>query len=309
MMNKQPKIITSPSSTLKVLKNFPLKKIEKTFVIAEFERPIRMYHVRKIVNAMVNNEFFDIVIHVVQKRNGQYEIIDGQHRITALKELRDKHFVIKYNLMLMIVPEKLSRKVYRRINLGQPLRMEEHLRALDNDNHPFFTKLKPYFVHYNDGRMPKYEMILNALHYSKNGSPRAIRPMFLDRMFNNITPEDLRIIILFSKALKKIEPIIPRAHQSMYMYAIFRNMFRVGYENNFSQADWEDFISLCKTDKFIYTLHRDRSLDAIRSIYSHMAQNIGKKMRLELQTIKRTNAQARQILDQTTSPYKMPISS
>ena len=44
------KKIISPSYVWKNLKNFPLKKLEQTFFTAEFERPLRLRHISKIVD-------------------------------------------------------------------------------------------------------------------------------------------------------------------------------------------------------------------------------------------------------------------
>ncbi len=249
------KKIVSPSYIWKSMKNFPLRKLEQTFLTAEFERPLKERHVNKIVEAMAANEFFNNILSMIQKRN-RFEIIDGQHRIAALKELRDNYGVTNYDLIIMIFPEKFSRKIYRRINLGYPLKMQDHLRALDNNNHSFFTELRSHFVHYNDGVLPKFSMILSALSYAKNGSPRAVRPLLLDRMFKSITTNDLKVIKSFSIAMNSVESHVPKKHQLIYSHTVYRNIFRVGYENRFDQSGWENFITLCNTDKNIETLHK-----------------------------------------------------
>ena len=281
------------------MKNFPLQKLEQTFFIAEFERPLKDRHVNKIVEAMAANEFFNNILSVIQKRNGRFEIIDGQHRIESLKQLRDNYGVTNYNLVIMIFPEKYARKIYRRINLGHPLSMMDHLRALDNGTHQFFIKLRPHFVHYNDGVLPKYGMILSALSYAKNGSPRAVRPLLLDRMFKSITPADLKVITSFAIAMNTVEPHIPKKHQILYAHSVYRNMFRVGYENKFDQSSWENFIRLCKSDQKIENLHNVRTMIGVRLAYSHMIENIGSKMGLELKRIDRTVSEARLVLNET----------
>jgi len=291
------KKIISPQYVLKILKNFPLRKIEETFRIAEFERPAQLRHINKIVEAMAANEFFYNILAVTQKRNGVFEVIDGQHRLGSLIELRDNYDVTHYDLLILIFPVKFARIIYRRINLGYPLKMQDHLRALDNNRHPFFTTLRPYFVHYNDGILPKFSMILSALSYAKNGSPRAVRPLLLDRMFKSITKEDLRAIISFSEALAKIEPHLPKKFQMLYSFSIYRNMFRVGYENRFNNNTWENFITLCKTDKKIDELHRDRNMEAIRAIYSHMIEKIAGQMGMKLERIDRTGTESRLVLN------------
>ncbi len=307
-MNKK---IISPQYVLKVLKNFPLRKLEETFRIAEFERPVQLRHITKIVEAMTANEFFYNILAVTQKKNGMFEVIDGQHRIASLKELRDNYDVTHYDLLILIFPVKFARIIYRRINLGYPLKMQDHLRALDNNRHPFFTALRSNFVHYNDGILPKFSMILSALSYAKNGSPRAVRPLLLDRMFKSITKEDLRVIRSFSDAIAEIEPHMAKKFQLLYSYSVYRNMFRVGYENRFNQSTWENFIALCKEDKKIEEIHRVRNIVAVRSIYSHMIEKIAGQMGMKLQRIERTGSESRLVLN-TSAPAvesTSPVSS
>ena len=294
-------MISSPKYTWKVMNNFPLVKLEKTFTIADFERPISLRHVNKIVLAMVNNNFFDNVIRVILKRNGQFEIIDGQHRIEALGILRDKHDVTKYDIVLHIFPESGSRRIYRSINLSKALNLQDHLRALDNGRSQFFIRLRPYYVHYNDGSKPKFEMILNALHYSKNGSPRAVRPLLLDRMFKSITEGDINTILEFSRVFTKIEPFIPKTAQHLYRFGIYRNMFRVGYENGFDENFWDAFISECKNDRVIKELQSEKSAEGIKRIYSYMVDQMGERLKWDLKKIDRTGSQARLVLNQGNS--------
>jgi len=306
ILNKK---IISPQYVLKVLKNFPLRKLEETFRIAEFERPVQLRHINKIVEAMAANEFFYNILAVTQKKNGTFEVIDGQHRLGSLKELRDNYDVTHYDMLLLIFPVRFARIIYRRINLGYALKMQDHLRALDNNRHPFFTTLRPFFVHYNDGILPKFSMILSALSYAKNGSPRAVRPLLLDRMFKSITKEDLRAIISFSKALAEIEPHQPKKFQLLYSFSIYRNMFRVGYENRFNDSTWENFITLCKTDKKIDELHRDRKLAAVRGIYSHMIEKIAGQMGMKLERIERTGSESRLVLNAPTPSIESSVES
>ena len=245
---------------------------------------------------MTANEFFNNILSVIQKRNGRYEVIDGQHRIESLKQLRDSYGVTNYDLVIMIFPEKFSRKIYRRINLGQPLKMQDHLRALDNGTLQFFIQLRNHFVHYNDGILPKYQMILSALSYAKNGSPRAVRPLLLDRMFKSITVDDLKIIKSFSMAMAEVEPHLPKKHQMLYSHTVYRNIFRVGYENRFDQETWQNFISLCRMDKEIQKYYNMRTMEAIRKTYIHMIEKIAAQLGLELKRIDRTVSEAKYVL-------------
>ncbi len=299
--------IKSPEYELKFLKNFPLSQLEKKFSIAEFERPLKVRHVTKIVDAMKINEFFDNILGVYIKRNGQYQIFDGQHRIESLGILRDEYGVKHYDLVLMIFPERLARTIYRRINLGVRLTMKEHLAAMDNGQRPFFISLHEYYVHYNSGKVPRYDMVLNALHYAKNGSPRAVRPLLLDRMFQNIRAIDIKTIITFSRALSKIDPIKNKKKFSMlYRYSVYRNVFRVGYENSFTQLQWEQFITLCKTDPVITSLYGLRQqVTVMKRIYSYMIEELGLKMNITLNKVERTPSQSRLVLNTGGGPPLM----
>lgn len=293
------KINTKQHYTEKFLPNFPLKNLERMFSIAVFERPIMLRHVKKMVNSMVDNEFYDNTLQVTKKMSGQFDVIDGQHRIEALGLLRDDHGVTHYDLVLHIYPELLARKIYRKINLGRTLTLGNHLRALDNGKNPFFTRLRHLYVHYNKGKVPKFEQILNALHYAKNGSPRAVNAILLDRMFRAITSSDIDMILLFGKAIHKVEPKI---NTMLYKYGIYRNLFRVGYENNFTISKWYDFISICNNDKVIMAYHRERTINGMKRTYSYMVDELGKKIGLELKKIERTPSQTKIVLDKTNAP-------
>lgn len=295
----QKKINTQQHYTVKFLPNFPLKNLERIFSIAVFERPIMLRHVKKMVNSMVTGEFYDNTLQVTKKMSGQFDVIDGQHRIEALGKLRDDYGVTHYDLVLHIYPESLGRKIYRKINLGRTLTLGNHLRALDNGKNSFFVRLRHQYVHYNKGQVPKFEQILNALHYSKNGSPRAVNALLLDRMFRSITSSDIDMILVFTKAIRKVEPKI---NTMLYKYGIYRNLFRVGYENNFNLTTWYDFISICNSDKVISAYHRERTISSMRRTYSYMIDEIGKKVGLELKKIERTPSQTKLVLDSTSAP-------
>lgn len=259
-------------------------------------------HIKKMTNSMVVNEFYDNTLCVTKKLSGKFDIIDGQHRIEALGKLRDDHAVTHYDLVLHIFPELISRKIYRKLNLGRSLTLGNHLRALDNGKNSFFTRLRHRYVHYNKGKVPKFEQILNALHYAKNGSPRAVNAILLDRMFRSITAGDIDVIIIFSKAIHHVEPKI---NQKLYRYGTYRNLFRVGYENNFNISKWQDFISVCNRDKVINELQSGRTIKSIKRTYSYMVDQIGEQMGLELKKIERTPSQTKLVLDSSSAPITL----
>ncbi|MCZ6581606.1 MAG: hypothetical protein O6761_00320 [Thaumarchaeota archaeon] len=288
------KIRTQQHYIIKELLNFPLKNLERMFSIAVFERPIMLRHVKKMVGSMVDGEFYDNTLQVTKKMSGQYDVIDGQHRIEALGLLRDDYGVTHYDLILHVYPESLARRIYRKLNLGRTLTLGNHLRALDNGKNSFFVRLRHQYVHYNKGKVPKFEQILNALHYAKNGSPRAVNAILLDRMFKSITTGDIDVILVFSKAIHKNESKI---NTKLYKYGIYRNLFRVGYENNFNLTTWQDFISICNKNRVIHAYQTETTFQNMKRIYNYMVDSVGKEMGLELKKIERTPSQTKLVLD------------
>ncbi len=121
-------------------------------------------------------------------------------------------------------------------------------------------------------------------------------------MFKNITLDDLKVIKAFSIAMANIDPHMPKKRQILYAHSIYRNMFRVGYENRFDQNTWENFISLCRADKNIERLHNERKMAAVRETYGYMIEKIAGQMGLQLKRIDRTVSEARLVLTKTTQP-------
>ena len=274
--------------------SFPLKKLEKTFSIASFERQLKKRHVNRILRSMVESKFYDNVFRVIKRVTGQFEVIDGQHRIEALARLRDDYDVSTYDIVLQIFEPTYARDIYRRLNWGRPLTLRDHLKALDNGKNIFFVNLRGHYGHYGKDGLPRYEMIFNALHYAKNGSPRAVRALLVDRMSANVTHGDMLTILDYTRAIKKVEPNI---YSKLYKYTIYRNMFRVGYENSFDQNKWEQLIRLCKSDPVIEELYSRRTASAVKRIYSYIIDQLGPRLNLELKKIDRTPSQAKLVLD------------
>lgn len=274
--------------------NFPLKQLEKTFSIATFERQLKKRHVNRILRSMVESKFYDNVFRVIKRVTGQYEIIDGQHRIEALGRLRDEYDVAKYDIVLQIFEPTYAREIYRRLNWGRPLTLRDHLKALDNGKNIFFVNLRGHYGHYGKDGLPRYEQIFNALHYAKNGSPRAVRALLVDRMAANVTHGDMLTILDFTRAMKKVEHNV---FGKIYKATIYRNMFRIGYENSFDQEKWVSLIRECKNDPVINELYNRRTDKVVKRIYSYIIDQLGPKLNMELKKIDRTPSQAKLVLD------------
>jgi len=97
----------------------------------------------------------------------------------------------------------------------------------------------------------------------------------------------------------------PKINQKLYRYGTYRNLFRVGYENNFNISKWQDFISVCKKDKVINELQSQRTINSMKRTYSYMVDQVAEQMGLELKKIERTPSQTKLVLDTSSAPITM----
>lgn len=153
---------------LLVLKNFELSKIDKTFAIADFERDVKRNHVAEIAQAIMEARMYDPLITVVLVK-GKYEIIDGQHRITALKMLYEQGDLKRYTIIVKVLVGMDARQAYRSLNSGKPLTVDDVLKSYDDGKIPFFNELRDFCVFYptHTSKIP-YSLVIRAYGYATN---------------------------------------------------------------------------------------------------------------------------------------------
>lgn len=257
-----------PDAKVVNLPIFDLSKIEEYFQYASFERRISKQKVRKIANAMMDNKFTDNVLRVAENSgSAKYEVLDGQHRVEALRYARDEFGLEGYDLVLFVYQEGDKREIYRRLNLGKPLTLTDHLKALDNGKNKFFTLLKSVCDHYTQPGMMRYSTMINCLHYAKSTSIRAIRPLDIDDFISSITEREIEMV-------KKFIPILQQTATNpdsiFYHYTLLRNYFRVYFENNLSADDMLKLGDVLKRAPKIKELAEKRDNFAMRGIYHYM---------------------------------------
>ena len=268
-----------PQAKLVNLNNFELSKIEEYFEYAKFERRISKIKTHKIAYAVMDNKFTDNVLRVVQGSTAKYEVLDGQHRIEGLKYARDWHGLANYDLMLFIYMDGNRREIYRRLNLGKPLTLSDHLKALDNGKGRFFNSLRDECDHYISGGKLPYRTVINCLHYAKSTSIRAIRPLAIDDFILSITPQDIATIKRFIPILQQLAT---NPDSLFYHYTVLRNFFRVFYENKLSSDDMIRLGDVIKRATKIKELAEKRDTFAMRGIYHYIIDIAGPKAGITL---------------------------
>ena len=268
-----------PKAEIIYLNDFNLKDLETTFTPAKFERRTSKNKIHKIANAMIENKFIDNVIRVVNSTSVTYDIIDGQHRVEALHYAREYFGLETYDLIVFCYQGGNQREIYRRLNLGKPLTLADHLKALDNGKLKFFNELRDYCVHYRAVGSQSYATILNCLHYAKSTSIRTVRTWTVDDFLQAVTPSDLKKIQLF---IPLLDQIATNPESQFYRYTIMRNFFRIYYENKLSEKNTIELgKELLKSFK-VKELAEKRDTFAMRGIYHYIIDIAAPKVGLTL---------------------------
>jgi len=270
-----------PEAKIIILKDFDLSKIEETFQYADFERRVSKQKVHKIAHAILENKFTDNVLRLVESKGPvKYDVIDGQHRIEGLRYARDYWSLASYDIVLFIYLGGDKREIYRRLNLGKPLTLSDHLKALDYGGKKFFNDLREYCDHYTKGSKLRYSTVVNCLHYAKSTSIRSVRPLAIDDFIQSITIRDIATIRKFIPILYQVAT---NPDSIFYHYTIMRNFFRVYYENNIEEADMIKLGEILAKSQKIQELAEKRDNHAMRGIYHFIIDRAAPKVGLNLE--------------------------
>jgi len=256
-----------PDAKVVHMGDFDLKNIEKYFAYADFERKISKNKVTSIANAMIDNKFTDNILRVCAGKTTRYQVLDGQHRVEALKYARDNFGLQTYDIILMDYQGGDKREIYRRLNLGKPLTLADHLKAMDTGKVEFFNELRSLCDHYRKPGTMTYRNIINCLYYAKSSSIRPVRPVNIDDFVTGITKRDIKIIQLFIPLLHRIAT---NPDSLFYHYTLQRNFFRVYYENKTTDEQLIELGQILIKSSKIKELAEKRDTYAIRGIYHYI---------------------------------------
>ena len=96
-------------------------------------------------------------------KDAKYDVIDGQHRIEALRYAREAFGLQTYDLIMFVYSEEGKREIYRRLNLGSPLTLAQHLKAIDNGRVKFFSSMRQYCDHHTKGSKVKFSSAISLM--------------------------------------------------------------------------------------------------------------------------------------------------
>ena len=269
-----------PEAEIINLLDFKLADIEKTFTPAKFERKVSVQKITKIANAIIDNKFVDNVFRVVKgSTNAQYDVIDGQHRIAGLRYAREYFGLEAYDIILFCYTGGNQREIYRRLNLGKPLTLSDHLKALDNGKIAYFNELRDVCDHYIKGGKFRYSTVLNWIHYAKSTSIRAVRPHAVDDFLQGVSQQDIKKVKLFVPVLQQIAT---NPDSPFYRYTILRNFFRVYFENRVPDKSMIELGKILLKSSKVVELAEKRDTFAMRGIYHYIIDIAGPKVGIQL---------------------------
>ena len=240
-------MIPLPKIKARWAEKYELRDLKKEFSIPTFQRKASSPHIRGMVEAILAGKFYDIVIKYYVDLKSRKQIIDGQQRVEALWICHTQHNLQYYNLMFLIFEEQFARTVFRRLNMGKALVTRDHSKALDDGKNTFFNELNPWLTHDRSESKSTFVEMLNALNYAKNKRMKTVSIRSLDEVIDSITKEDLEVMKRFSEAAMRVAPVV--YHSILYKAMIYRNAFRVAYDEKLKTEQITQLLRLCLSNK------------------------------------------------------------
>jgi hypothetical protein len=226
--------------------NFDLDLLEEMFVIAKFQRRVETAEVTRIAQAILDNEFFDIVFKVKNlsdKKRELYGIWDAQQRFHGLRAARDYGGLERYNLILLSPKGNHDiRQMYESFNIGKKLTPSDFTKSWYNKDIPFFGELGDDLDFYRQNTSMTYYEMARAHLYAK-GKERDVPLMQLKKTITEMDTGDVAKIKMLVAALR-IGAGMDRRDNPAYQSIVYRNLLKLSHE--YPQIDRDGMIKVVR---------------------------------------------------------------
>ncbi|MBI5697056.1 MAG: hypothetical protein HZC29_00830 [Thaumarchaeota archaeon] len=256
------------------MKHFPLKDLKDAFVIPEFERRVDRSHMKRMVEAILNNEFYDTVIRGTRLPNKKVQLIDAQHRLLAFTIAHENHGLQHYDFHLLLYTPEDARKIYRRLNMGKKLVAADITLALDDGGVKFFNELRRLAQHYRNEKGMAFTDVLFAWNYCTTKSAHS-RMELLEQIMRSLDDKNIALLKNWMQAMHDTAGAL--IGNPMYLAPVFRNIARVGYERNYTYNEFVDLVRKLQKAKLPDDIERIKSLDAYNVMYTFITNKILKE--------------------------------
>lgn len=236
------------------------KNYEQFFLIPG-NRTIIEKHVRQLMDSMSEEECVSPI-----QVNEKMEIIDGQHRFTALVRLKKPiHYYIVKGANLKTV-QKLN-------SYTKDWNTMEYVNSYIESGNQNYIAYKEFFDNYKLGHIVS-STLLSGCVLAGNGRGSD------DKMFKNgnFKVKDLKDAIVKAEMLLEIKDYCPTYKARSFVWAILKCW-------NNKDFDWKRFVNKAKyqSKKFVTCSNADQYLEVIEDVYNY---NSRREDKLLLRTVK-----------------------
>lgn len=251
--------------------------IEK-FKIVDFERKIYKEHLNRLKHSIQENGLLDKTITVFNV-NGEYEILDGQHRFRAIEALINDGWKLSFGINLKEVQAEnaeQARFFYLETNTGQRLTVNDILLAHSKKHTAFFEKLESVCSHYGNKSHLTYFNVLSALRYALTGGASvSIRRDDIEKTIESVEPYQIDLIVNFLESLKNSFGEFDVNH-FIYKKNIFRNLLRIYLENvtKLQGSKWMNLLHKVDSSKYFREVAVVRDTETMKQVFERMQKLI-----------------------------------
>lgn len=266
--------VRMPKVEVMGLDNYDLSEIERDFVIPEFQRRWDRDHTNKIVRAIMTNKFYDNII-TVYRHDGKYWLIDGQHRINALKICWAQYHLKRYSIILVIFPKENAHTIFRRNNLGKKLSITEMLNSMKDVNPELFRRLRRYCDSYRNQSKIGFSDLFNAFVFVE-GKGGHSGVALLEDMLPRIKSEHIGAMEKVMSVLSQVEP--EPNHNPIYRAPSLRSIYRLTYELSLNERQIGRMVAIIRASKEMTEMTHSSRHSALLAFYRVLLQNKSKWM-------------------------------
>lgn len=249
------------------------------FYLVDNRRRLRVGQMCKIKKMIQNRDNFDSPI-IVNEILGVKRVVDGQHRITAIREILKFLHDFKIDILLVTYTSlniDQERDIFKKWNSGTRQSSEDFIQMWVEDI-PMYKKMQNFPVKvsiYQEEGCIKFRQLVCSYIQSKNKSLK-IWPTAVDfiEKAKKLENEDYDFLLDFIKEfveyagpIKKDNPFLMTTPFSVIMFLYMNGRIKTKF--------WDIFVKKVKGNKEIINLSRAGGLVAVDIVKEKMAKRMG----------------------------------
>jgi hypothetical protein len=256
------KDMKSPKIVLGAFENFPLDKLEETFVYPRHQRRVSKKHVLKMAESMARGDFFDNVINV-RRVGKRWEVEDGKQTLHSVRFLRDKLGLTHYNLYTKEILDGTPVKITKSSNLNRPPSASDKSNMDDDGSIPFYRGLGDWLSHYSKNGSLTFIDMGRAHVYATEGRVRVSNNEVLAKIYG-IKPSEV------GRAREFLDTAMGGLGEDgvfMKRKAVVANLYKVFLDRKMKKDQLANVVGVVKKDRGAFALSRGSSAEEYDKLY------------------------------------------